>query len=544
MNWDTVESLATVLFKSYFRASRPGRRSFFSSPKSFAVIDLLAFAPAYVFFSWVVSIVPVELESLVDSITVSGIVSFPLILTSAVIFAGILFELGTVSGLGSSEAVNWLPLSPREYVVASCLSLDFAYSPLLALGLGIMFPLAVGMGYASVLPSLLVLSLVAVFLGAVVVEILRSVMNRISNEVYTRNRKLSSIGRIVAVVVLISAMDLAFQGQNMMFLLNAIVNGVSLAWFVPVVWPSVALVALLSSEPLKGYAFLGLSLAFAVSLFYLSAYLREKYWSPAPVTVEVASSPVYVPQGRSFLWLDQTAFALAMKDFRSLVRRREMARFLAIPVVVAVIFVADSLSGAYGSDGIVVMLISLSTLSTILPIMLSSISIGQEGRSIANIYMLPITPTELGRGKLLFPVVISGLSVGAVLALLQALIPVPPGQLLIMSVALAFIILIQSYFGLGSGTRFPDFTLGPRARFMTGTGFFVTFVGGFVATLAVLAPFMFYLISPYLASLGLGEWGTVGLVVALTAGVGTVLLALSWLYCSSGLRRFLSDMEF
>jgi hypothetical protein len=54
--------------------------------------------------------------------------------------AGILFELGQSSGLASSEAVNWLPVSPSEYVLASSISVDIAYSPFLFFGLGAIIP--------------------------------------------------------------------------------------------------------------------------------------------------------------------------------------------------------------------------------------------------------------------------------------------------------------------------------------------------------------------------------------------------------------------
>ncbi len=542
----TVASLAAVLFKSYFRASRAGRRSNFSNPSSIFAIDALLFVPLFAAVWYLVPVVPSDIRALLVPIAAQAVVGFPVILTSAVILAGILFELGTASGLASSEAVNWLPVTPQEYVVAACLSLDFAYSPFLALGLGLIIPLAVQLGFSSVIPSMVVLSFVAFFMGAAIVEAIRSVMNRVSTTVYRKSGRLGAIFRIVLVIVLFVAFQLAFQPTILYLALSVIVKGVSLVWFVPMVWPSVAIEAQLSSDLVRASVFFALTLAFAFGLFEASSFLRSRYWSPVPVTVSVASSPVYVPQGRSFLWLDAVAFSLALKDLRSLVRRKEMIRFLAVPVMLVVVFFLPTVYNGYGSSGVAspVSLLLLGEVSTILPIMLSSISIGQEGGSIANIYMLPISSSELIMGKLFIPWVISGAASAAVVSLIQLLFPFAWSQLAVILVALAFIVFIQGFIGLGAGARYPNFSLGPRARYVTMMGFFIAFLAGLFSTALMFIPFAVYLVTPRFASLGLGAGDTMLVVLALTASTGVVLLSLTRAYCVSGVKKFLSDMAF
>ncbi len=65
--------------------------------------------------------------------------------------------------------------------------------------------------------------------------------------------------------------------------------------------------------PGQAAAFLLLTVAFAAALFYLSSFLRARYWSPIPITITVSSSPVYTPQGGSFAGLDPTAYAIARR---------------------------------------------------------------------------------------------------------------------------------------------------------------------------------------------------------------------------------------
>ena len=545
MNWSTVVSLASVLFKSYFRASRFGRRSRLSSPIVLVSLDIVLFVAPFVLLSYLLPLVPSELVSLVRTLAVESLIVLPVILTSGVILAGILFELGQGSGLASSEAVNWLPVSPGEYVVASSVSVVFTYSPLLFIGLGVTIPLALSVGMLSVVPFFVLISAVAFVWGAVIIEALRSVMNRISTSLYKKSGRLGVILRLALVVVLLVAVQIAFNPYILYSALSGIVQGVNLAWFVPVIWPSVAVVSFLTLDVARATIFALLSLLFTLLIFEAATRLRARYWSPVPVTITVSTSTVYIPQGKSFLWLDPVAFALASKELRSLARRKEMARFLAIPVLLVVSSLLPVLtSGADPSTALSgVSLVLLAETSLILPMMLSSISIGQEGSSIANIYMLPISADELVNGKLFLPWIISGVGILAVALLMQFIASVASGMFLATLVAAAFNVIIQGYVGLGTGSRHPSFNVGPRARYLTFTGFIIAFVMGGLATVATLTPLILYRATGFLTMLSGGPAGSVVLTVILTAAVGTFLLVLTRYYCMQGVKKLLSSLE-
>ena len=545
MNWPTVKSLATVLFKSYFRASRFGRRSLLSNPITIAALDIVLFAVPFGLLMYALPLVPTGLMSSARTLALQSLIVLPVILTSAVILAGILFELGQAGGLASSEAVNWLPVSPGEYVVASTVSLVLTYSPLLFIGLGITVPLAVSFDNSSVVPFFILISTLALIWGAVIVEALRSVMNRISTTLYKKSGRLGVILRIALVVVLLVAVQIAFNPYILYTALSGIATGVSLAWFVPVIWPSVAVVFFLASDAVRTIIFALLSFFFTFLIFEAATRLRSKYWSPVPVTITLSTSTVYVPQGKSFLWLDSIAFAVASKELRSLARRREMARFLAIPVLLVVSSLLPVLTSGGNTRASLsgVSLALLAETSLILPLMLSSISIGQEGSSIANIYMLPISADELVLGKLFLPWIFSGAGIVAIALLMQFLAPVAVGQFLATLVAVAFNLMLQGYVGLGAGSRYPSFNVGPRARYLSFTGFIVAFALGGLVTLAVLTPLIFYEGTGFLTGLGGGAAESVLLTIALTAAVGILLLVLMRYYCMQGVKKLFSSME-
>jgi hypothetical protein len=507
-------------------------------------IDLVLFAIPFALLAYALPLVPANYRTNIQPTAVQALEGLPAILTAAVIVAGVLFELGQSSGLASSEAVNWLPVSPSEYILASSVSIAFTYSPLLFLCLGFTIPLAVSFGMLSAVPLFVSISFIAFFWGAVIVEVLRSVMNRISSGVYKKSGRAGIILRVVLVVVLLVAVQTAFNPYILYYALSGIVSGISVVWFVPVVWPSVAIVSFLASNAFNATAFTLLSLIFTLVIFEGASRLRAKYWSPVQVSIAVSTSTVYVPQGRPLLWLDPVAFAVASKELRSLTRRREMTRFLAVPVVLVVASLLPVLESGANSraslSGATLFLIAEA--SIVLPIMLSSISIGQEGKSISNIYMLPISVRELVNGKLFFSWIVSGVGILAIALLAQFIAPVAILQFLAVLVAGFFNILVEGYIGLGAGSRYPNFTIGPRARFITFTGFIIAFLFGLLVTVGTFTPLIVYQVGLFTNS-SLGSYGSALFTMVLTAAVGVVFIVLARFYCMEGVKKLLSNME-
>lgn len=544
MNRAVVLSLANVLFKSYFRASRPGKKNPFASPLAIVALDVAVFLAPLLLIWYVLPYVPEDLAPLARSAAGQAMIGLPLIITSAFILTGILFELGQGGGLSSSEPVNWLPISPRGYVIASTLSVLTAYSFFLAFGLGATVPLALYYGFGEAVPSLVLLSLIAASWGAVVVEVIRSATNRVSTSVYRRSGKLGVAIRLALLILLLVAVQLAFNPYVLYMVLGGVAGGVGLFWFVPMVWPSVAIIDLLSSRIAEAALFGVGTLAFTYAIFELASRLRERYWSPAQTTIRVSSSTAYLPAGRSLFFLSPVEFAIAAKEFRSFFRRRDMARFLAIPFIllVAVLLPVVVGQGNVRTEVSSVGLLLSAEISFILPIMFSTIAFGQEGKAIANLYVLPISADQLIKGKLFPSLLISIIAVLAATGLMQVLSPLMPLEYLGLVVAVMTVVTVESLFGLGVGSRYPDFTLGPRSRFVTMMGFFLAFFVGGIMAIGLMSPIALHILG--ILRLG-GSSFTAGIVAAiiLTCAAGGALSFLSYNYCKKGVQKLLENLE-
>ncbi|MCJ7771116.1 hypothetical protein MUP37_06035, partial [Candidatus Bathyarchaeota archaeon] len=79
MNWSVILNLATVLFKSYYRSSRPGQRSPFSKPAIIFMLDLVLFAVPFMVVSYVLLLVPNSIEPLIHAMLNQALISFPLV---------------------------------------------------------------------------------------------------------------------------------------------------------------------------------------------------------------------------------------------------------------------------------------------------------------------------------------------------------------------------------------------------------------------------------------------------------------------------------
>ncbi len=551
MRLSVIRTLSSVLFLSYFRAGRGGgdrgsRAGRFIRPSIMLILDVIAFA---VPFFLVQLILPYLTSVLAEHYVWQILVGLPMLLTSGVIVAGILFELGQGAGVSSSETVNWLPISPREYVAASSLSTAAAYSLLFAISAGATLPLSFEFNLLYAWSVTSVLSILALLLGALIVEILRSTLSKVSSTVYRRSSKFAIISRIVLVVLLLAMIQVAFNPYVLFYLLGAAVSIVDLTWFVPMIWPSVAIANLIRFNILATAIFSALSVAFTLGIFLVASYLRQKYWSQTPISIKLESSATYTPQTPSLLRLggfSHMEAEIALKEFRAVARRRELASFIAIPVILVISLTLPILfSPSANFSGRSPQFFLAAMVPFITSLMLSSITIGQEGKAVVNILMLPIKANSLIKGKLLPAWIISIIaSVGTAL-IFQMLEPMPIPALSATIAASILVVVVESFIGFGVGVRYPDFTVAARGRYITFTGFVTCMVIGGPMALAIFAPIIIHVIS----SGGIiGEAPpipSVDLTVAAltTAVIGASLSYLAYRYCRSGAERFLSNLE-
>ncbi len=542
MRVSLVLSLSSALFKSYLRSSQGARITFFSQPRVMLAIDSVLFVIFFTVFQYVAGILPSEMLPMVTPIIIQALIGLPVAMTSAIILAGLMFELGQGSAVSSSEAVNWLPISPREFVAASALSTTSLYSAFLVLAAGVTLPLVLKLQLFGLWPVTMLLSLLSLFMGSFIVEILRAAINRVSSTVYKRSGRFAMISRLVALILLFSVIQIAFQPYFLYWALGLIVGGIEAVWLIPVVWPSFALVSLAKLEVTQATFFSILSIIFTLSIYEAASQLRHRYWSPIPVSITVDESVEYVPNSPTRIGFSPLETALALKEFRALIRRKDMARFMAIPVVMVISFLIPMITSPNEFKGRAPGFFLSAFIPYIVPLMFSTIGIGQEGNSLINLFSLPIKPTELMKGKLTPAWLISGTVTILVILGMEYLAPIGFTDAL-ASIAVALMaVVINSYIGLGVGSRWPDYTIGARSRYVTMKGFLIGFILAGLATIAVFAPVAIHIVT---SGGVLGQVPGLGYdlfsMVALSIMIGGVLIFLSYHFCKRGVESLLSN---
>jgi len=429
-----------------------------------------------------------------EDLTLQGLIGLPSFVIFFIILSGLLWELSYSAQFSSTDIINALPLSASEYVLGSSLSVAYSYSLIPAIGLGATLALGAYFHRMDLWMMTAVFTFIGTFLGAFVIEIVRAVMSRTSSAFYRRGGRVAIAIRLVGAVLILLVFQLAFNYRVMYILLQSVMTGITVAWFIPVAWPSLAIMESYQGDYVAAFTLALSSLAFMGVMFWVSVKLREKYWVPIPASIRITTAP-YSPKigflGK--LGFSSAESAIFKKDLRSLTRRREMARLLAIPVIILVSMLASfTSSGGSELEFLAFSLVSFSLAVAIFSLVISMISIGQEASAIWNIYSSPIAPKEIVRAKLTLGFLIS-LGVLLVIFLAVGLLFRPSYQVLMLFFFLGLsLALAESSVGLLIGSRFPDFGEIPRSRFVTFTGGFIGTVAGLIVGCVVGTPAFIY----------------------------------------------------
>lgn len=464
MKLRSVCKLAAVLTKSQIRGyqRRQLLARIFGDSRTILIADLaLVGGLGALSYFMVARVFPVEAQSALQQVEAEGLAGIPTAMTFAVILFGILTEISQPIQSMSTDLVNWLPISPAEYVAGSTLSLSYTYSFLLSMFLGISLGPAIFFNGASVWATAAAMAIVALVIGACAVEVMRALTNRISSSFYRKSGRSGIIIRLFLTIVLLVFFQLLFSGPIVVYLLRGLTQTVKAAWFVPVLWPSLAVLGVSDGSILSSVTFGTLSIAFLIALFALAVEFRALYWVPVPVSIRL-STQAYRPlaQSKGWLRLSPEESAIVRKDWRSLVRRREMARFLAIPFVLAIsLGVSLGIGGEPISEGPA--FLALVPLY-IIPVaifcgILSMTSMGQEGYAVWHLYVAPLSSSQLLKAKLLIAVALGLVFSVGLLLVLSLLLKAAAMNFLVLLALGIIVVFEESALGLYFGARYPDF---------------------------------------------------------------------------------------
>jgi hypothetical protein len=339
------------------------------------------------------------------------------------------------------------------------------------------------------------MSFVGVLIGAFGLEALRAFTNRASSLLYKRSGRAVMILRLVVLIIVFVSFQLIFNPTIMLSLLGSIAGSVQGAVYFPLAWPSLAVASFIEDNLLSAslYGFLAFLLC---GFFFLAcARLRQAYWMPMPVSVKL-STAAYAPSVGflSRLGLNPAESAIVRKDFRSLSRRREMARFLAIPILIVASLLIPSLMSRTSESPAS----SVGILGWFFPLIFalftSMISFGQEGSAVWNLYSSPLTPRELVRAKVTANIILSLPIAIAFWLGITLLGHTSFKSSLAILLVLATLILVESFVGLALGVKYPDFSETIRSRFIRLTGMLTGMLLGMAVAGTILAPYGLYVL--------------------------------------------------
>ena len=497
-------------------------------------------APALLAYALLSSgLMPTEIQNVVREIENQALSGIPTILAFSVILFGILSEISQPMQSMSTDLVNWLPISPGEYVAGSTLSLSYTYSFMLAFLLGVTLGPAALFNIVPVWGVAAAMALLSLFTGASVVELLRGLTNRISSSFYRKSGRSGIFVRLVLTIIVLVFFQLLFSGRIIVYVLEGAMQTVRAAWYVPIVWPSLAVLSGSQGDVLASSSFAVLTFGFFVALFLLAVRVRALYWVPVPVAIRLTNRTYHPTTSISFLpGFSAADSAIFRKDIRSLFRRREMARLLAIPFVLAISLGVSlfPISGTSVSEqaGFYVLIPVFVMPVAIFCSIMSMTCIGQEGNAVWNLYVAPITPRQLVKVKLIIPVLLGLVFSAAMLVFLGVILKITPANFVFLLGLSIVVVIGESAIGLYFAAKFADFRDIIRSRFVSVWG---SMFGTLVSLLLVAVT-----ASPMLISIAL-HGSIANVYFALSLAIGLVAFFASWRLAERQMTKLLREIR-
>jgi hypothetical protein len=463
-----VRRLAWVLIASELRSGRGASdpKSLLGQPVFLLIIDAFVAGAIAIGGTVFLRAASPAAPGLVALAVSEALPILPLFTLGGVVLAGLLFELNRSVKFSTSDAANWLPLTPREYVLASSSAIAYSDSLIGALAIGV----AIAIGAASSAWPVAVLSIAlainGLLAGALVVEMIRATTQRAAAALSGRSGRFALVGRLALFVVVIVVFEVFFSPLLLYRLVGAVTTLGTWSYGVPVLWPSLAVETWMAGRYALSAGLLALSGALTAVFVVGAASLRVRFWAPAPaeLRMEVHEYSEVHPVLRR-LGLDRVEAALVAKDLRGLVRRREMLPVIAIP---AVLLVVIAITGATdgGSSGVGFLGLYAGWLCGFAALWMATTSFGQERKALQTLYQLPITALSIYRAKRALPVLFAAGYAGVLIVAIAVLEPTSPWVLAGLLVAYMAAGVLSALLGLAFASRFSDFQERPRPQFI------------------------------------------------------------------------------
>jgi hypothetical protein len=304
--------------------------------------------------------------------------------------------------------------------------------------------------------------------------------------------------RFVAMIVLFSAVYVVYFAatQSMGMFFNAVAQGQLTAWFVPYVWPGMALYAFSKGMWLPMALFSLGSLIFGSALFLAAVKLNARYglYDVATISVSKAYRPGRSISGR--LGLSAPEAAVVRKDFRGFTRRSELMYVFIMPIVLLlatfmpVVMGNGASSGGMGNSYYFLYMALMP--SSALAMSLGMSVVGAEGERRWFLAQAPLQARSFVRAKVFLPIML-GVVLAIVFSAIGFIVLSPSPRMgataVVEGVLLALAVGMVS---LTCGIMGADFTELPRPRMLRSEWRLIAMFLSVVAALLVILPVLAY----------------------------------------------------
>jgi len=556
MNWKNVLRLMRVDRKSG-RLLR-GKLTKYRENKFFAYwaywVALAIGLAVGVLVSWVYTSISAGDSTLQAQFQV-GALSLFLSLPTLVLILSLVFTMMQQiqrSGVKSSSQVPyWLPITWQEHALASILAslLGFPLASIVFIGSAIIvFSIFIGQVFAAVLTVLAAFA--AAFMASAITEVFRILQVRFIGAVYKSTGRAAVwvrfAGSLLFFIVFYAGYFYVTYGAGALTFIQTIASAQSTVWFIPFVWLGMTLFYFTSGVLLEGLAFLALSLCFIAGLFFLAVELNRRFglYEPPAITV---SRGVYVPKtgflGR--IGFSAVEAALLRKDFRAYTRRRELMTIFIVPIAMVMVPIMQSLNMA--NEPPLGYILSMEATIFLLPafvlvLSLGSFIIGEEGQAVWRIYASPISPKNLVKSKyffiLFFALVVLPITILVGIVMYHPSLPATITAVLVP----IFLVFALGAISLSNGIKGADFTEVPRPRMIRVKWSMINLIFCSLAALAVLAPFVPYVLSIFVPGL-FAAFIDPYLAIAVSGVVAAVITAVFYRVAVKNAEELLSKAE-
>jgi len=425
-----------------------------------------------------------------------------LVLTYSLIFT-MMSQIQRAGIKSSIQPPYWLPITWGEHTLASILAnlIGIQLAALIFI-VSAMSVVSVFLGEVS-LAALTIFALLAIaFVASATTEIFRVLQVRLTGAVYKSSGKAAIwvrfFGSILLFVVFYVVYFYFTSGANYAAILEALASGQKILWFIPYIWPGMALFYFTNGQIVETIVFSLGSVAFLSALFAVAVKLNSRFGLYEPPAIRV-SVGAYAP--RVGLWgrlgFSLSEAAIMRKDFKAFTRRRELMYFFVLPIAIIVSMIMPLMRTGQAGTLVPQELLFFSALILLMPgalmaIMLGSMIIGQEGAPVWHLYSSPITVESLVKCKYAFVVIFScavTLACGTV-----GIIIIRPSLRMIFAALIESIFLIVSLsaVSLRAGIKGADFVEIPRPRMIRPLEAIINFIICLILAGVILAPLIPY----------------------------------------------------